>query len=88
MISGQVHIFPFSESQQIWEEIGESNADKDRMLADTERECIEIYRRKVDEAGKAKAQLHQSVAAKEAEVAALVASLGEHSFHSMVYSQY
>ncbi|KAG6486250.1 hypothetical protein ZIOFF_054820 [Zingiber officinale] len=71
------------ELQQIWEEIGESKADKDRMLADAERECIEIYRRKVDEAGKAKAQLHQSVAAKEAEVAALVATLGEHSFHSM-----
>lgn len=47
------------------------------MLLELERECLEIYRRKVDEAANAKARLHQSVAAKEAELATLMASLGE-----------
>ncbi|CAL9117747.1 unnamed protein product [Musa textilis] len=69
------------ELQQIWEEIGESEAEKERMMLQIERECLEIYQRKVDEASKAKAQLHQSVVAKEAEIAALSACLGEHTVH-------
>ncbi|XP_058078302.1 65-kDa microtubule-associated protein 6 [Magnolia sinica] len=70
------------ELQHIWTEIGESEADKDRMLLELEKECLEVYRRKVDEASNAKARLHQSVAVKEAELAALVASLGELNLHS------
>ncbi|CAL9055741.1 65-kDa microtubule-associated protein 6-like isoform X1 [Musa acuminata AAA Group] len=71
-----------NELKHIREEIGESEADKEQMLLEIEKECLEIYTRKVDEASKAKAQLHQSVTAKEAEIAALVASLGEHTVHS------
>lgn len=63
--------------QQIWNDIGESEADKDRMLLELEMECLEVYRRKVEEAANAKARLHQSVALKEAEVATLMAALGE-----------
>lgn len=70
--------------QQIWIDIGESEVDKDRMLLELERECLEVYRRKVNEAANAKARLHQSVAAKEAELATLMASLGEHNLHSPV----
>ena len=54
------------------------------MLLELERECLEVYRRKVDEASNAKARLHQSVAAKEAELATLMASLGELNIHSPV----
>lgn len=54
------------------------------MLSEINRECLQIYQRKLDEASIAKARLHQSVAAKEAELAALVASLGELSIHSKV----
>nr|ADQ43179.1 unknown [Schrenkiella parvula] len=64
------------ELQQIWVEIGESEAEKDRMLMELERECLQIYQRKVDEAANSKARLHQSVAAIEAEVASLMAALG------------
>ncbi|KAJ0987293.1 hypothetical protein J5N97_005649 [Dioscorea zingiberensis] len=70
------------ELQHIWTEIGESEADKDRMLLDIERECLEVYRKKVDEASEAKAWLHQTVIAKEAELAALMATLGEHTMYS------
>lgn len=70
--------------QQIWNDIGESEADKDRMLLELERECLEVYRRKVEEAANAKARLHHSVAAKEAELATLVAALGEVNIHSPV----
>ncbi|KAF5945458.1 hypothetical protein HYC85_015686 [Camellia sinensis] len=70
------------ELQQIWNDIGESEVDKDRMLLELERECLQVYRRKVDEAVNAKARLHQSVAAKEAELATLMAALGELNVHS------
>ncbi|KDP38177.1 hypothetical protein JCGZ_04820 [Jatropha curcas] len=70
------------ELQQIWNDIGESEADKDRMLLELERECLEVYRRKVEEAANAKVRLHQSVAAKEAELATLMAALGELNIHS------
>ncbi|KAL6190402.1 hypothetical protein ACLB2K_036800 [Fragaria x ananassa] len=72
------------ELQQIWTEIGENVADQDRMLLELERECLEVYRRKVDEAANTKARLHQSVAAKEAELATLMAALGELNIDSPI----
>ncbi|CAL5430423.1 unnamed protein product [Camellia sinensis] len=73
--------------QQIWNDIGESEVDKDRMLLELERECLQVYRRKVDEAVNAKARLHQSVAAKEAELATLMAALGELNVHSPIQTE-
>lgn len=54
------------------------------MLLELERECLEVYRRKVDEAANTKARLHQTVAAKEAELATLMATLGELNIQSPV----
>ncbi|CAN4081008.1 unnamed protein product [Withania somnifera] len=75
------------ELQQLWTDIGESEADIDRMLLELERECMEVYRRKVEEAANAKSRLHQSVAAKEAELATLMAALGEHNINSPIQSE-
>ncbi|KAI3717145.1 hypothetical protein L1987_68548 [Smallanthus sonchifolius] len=72
------------ELQQIWMDIGETEAEKDRMLIELEIECLEVYRRKIDEAANTKARLHQSIAAKEAELAALMASLGDHTVQSPI----
>ncbi|XP_065010317.1 65-kDa microtubule-associated protein 7-like [Musa acuminata AAA Group] len=65
------------ELEQIWTEIGESEKEKDHMLVELEKECMQVYRRKVDEARSARARLHQSLVSKEAEVASLMALLGE-----------
>nr|XP_043608072.1 65-kDa microtubule-associated protein 6-like [Erigeron canadensis] len=54
------------------------------MLIELEIECLQVYRRKLDEAANAKARLHQSVAAKEAELATLVASLGDFNVYSLI----
>ncbi|AEE29208.1 hypothetical protein ISN45_At01g014860 [Arabidopsis thaliana x Arabidopsis arenosa] len=70
------------ELQKIWVDIGESDAEKDRMLMELEKECLEIYRRKVDEAANSKAQLHQSLVSIEAEIASLLAALGVFNSHS------
>ncbi|KAL9678626.1 hypothetical protein QQ045_016474 [Rhodiola kirilowii] len=75
------------ELEQIWTDIGETQAEKDRMLLELEKECLEIYRKKVDEAANIKARLHQSVAAKEAELATLLASLGELKINSLIPSE-
>ncbi|MFS8018514.1 putative microtubule-associated protein, MAP65/Ase1/PRC1 [Helianthus anomalus] len=72
------------ELQQIWMDIGETESEKDRMLIELEIECLEVYRRKLDEAANAKARLHQSIAAKEAELAALIASLGDLTIQSPI----
>lgn len=74
----------FGMGQKIWVDIGESDAEKDRMLMELEKECLEIYRRKVDEAANSKAQLHQSLVSIEAEIASLVAALGMLNIHSPV----
>lgn len=74
--------------QQIWMDIGENEAEKDRMLMELERECLEVYRRKVDEAATAKARLHQTVAAKEAELATLIATLGDLNTHFPVNERF
>nr|GMD21811.1 65-kDa microtubule-associated protein 6-like [Ipomoea batatas] len=70
------------ELQQIWTDIGESEAEKHRMLLELDRECLKVYQRKVDETANTKARLHQSIAAKEAELATLMAALGERKINS------
>ena len=61
--------------------MGESDAEKDIMLLELERECLEVYRRKVDQANKCRAQLRQAIADAEAELAAICSSIGEPPVH-------
>ncbi|KAH0452526.1 hypothetical protein IEQ34_019825 [Dendrobium chrysotoxum] len=68
-----------SELEQIWTEIGEGEVEKDKMLLELEMECLQVYRKKVDEACDTRAFLRQSLMTKEAEMAALIGSLGEHN---------
>ena len=62
--------------QQLWGDIGKSREERERMVHELEAECMRVYRRKVDEATGERALLHQSLAASEAEIAALTAALG------------
>lgn len=47
------------------------------MLLQLEQECLEVYRRKVDNASHNRARLHQILANAEGEFAALFSALGE-----------
>ncbi|KAI4302120.1 hypothetical protein MLD38_037906 [Melastoma candidum] len=51
------------------------------MIWELEMQCLQLYQSKVEEAANIKARLHQSVAAKEAELATLLTSLGEPNNH-------
>ncbi|KAL6580505.1 hypothetical protein OROMI_008529 [Orobanche minor] len=69
------------ELQIIWDEVGETDSEKDRMLLELEQECLEVYRRKVDQANRCRAQLRQAIADAEAELAAICSAMGERPVH-------
>lgn len=68
-------------NQIIWDEVGETDAERDKMLLELERECLEVYRRKVDQANRCRAQLRQAIADCEAELAAICSAMGERPVH-------
>ncbi|KAJ4771152.1 Microtubule-associated protein-like [Rhynchospora pubera] len=63
--------------QVIWDEIGQSSADREQVLYDLENECVEVHRRKLDKASQYRAHLHQSLADAKAELAAICSAMGE-----------
>ncbi|KAG0572887.1 hypothetical protein KC19_VG132100 [Ceratodon purpureus] len=63
--------------QHIFDEDGESDSERDKMLLQLEQECLEVYRRKVDSASQNRARLHQTLACAEGEFAALFSALGK-----------
>ncbi|XP_057949573.1 65-kDa microtubule-associated protein 8 isoform X2 [Malania oleifera] len=67
------------ELQMIWDEVGEDQFEREKVLLDLEQECLEVYRRKVDTANTSRARLHQELADSEAEFTHLLLSLGERS---------
>ncbi|XP_020539267.1 65-kDa microtubule-associated protein 8 isoform X2 [Jatropha curcas] len=67
------------ELQMIWDEVGEDQFEREKVLLDLEQECLEVYRRKVDSANISRARLHQELAESEAEFTHLLLSLGERS---------
>ncbi|PNX93025.1 microtubule-associated protein MAP65-3-like, partial [Trifolium pratense] len=69
------------ELQTIWDEIGEAEPDRDRMLFELEQQCLEVYRRKVDQANRSRAQLKQAIAHCEAELAGICSAMGERPVH-------
>ncbi|PHT93576.1 hypothetical protein T459_01458 [Capsicum annuum] len=71
-----------SEMQKIWDEMGESDIERDKMLFELQQECLEVYRRKVNQASRCRAQLQQAVAGSEAELAKICTALGEQSSYS------
>ncbi|XP_010252611.1 PREDICTED: 65-kDa microtubule-associated protein 1 [Nelumbo nucifera] len=66
--------------QQIWDEVGESDEERDKMLLQLEQECLDVYKRKVDQAAKSRAQLLQALADAKSELSSLLSALGEKTF--------
>ncbi|KAH7331456.1 hypothetical protein KP509_20G034400 [Ceratopteris richardii] len=66
-----------NELQSIWDEVGETDEERDHMLLELEQECLEVYRRKVDKANRSRASLHQMLADMHSEVVAFATALGE-----------
>ncbi|KAG1364260.1 Microtubule-associated protein, MAP65/Ase1/PRC1 [Cocos nucifera] len=69
--------------QLIWNEVGESDEERDKVLLQLEQECLDVYKRKVDQASKSRALLLQALADSRLELARLLSALGEKSFVGM-----
>lgn len=68
----------------IWDEVGEDQFDREKVLLNLEQECLEVYRKKVDGANVSRARLHQELAEAEAEFTHLLLCLGERSLPGRV----
>ncbi|XWS09743.1 hypothetical protein CRYUN_Cryun39dG0015700 [Craigia yunnanensis] len=66
--------------QEIWDEVGESDEERDKMLLQIEQECLDVYKRKAEQAAKSRAQLLQALSDAKLELSTLVSALGDKSF--------
>uniref|UniRef100_A0A2P2MAF3 65-kDa microtubule-associated protein 1-like n=1 Tax=Rhizophora mucronata TaxID=61149 RepID=A0A2P2MAF3_RHIMU len=69
--------------QEIWDEVGETDEDRDKMLLQIEQECLDVYKKKVEQAAKSRAQLLEALSDAKIELARLLSALGEKSFVGM-----
>ncbi|KAL9814384.1 putative microtubule-associated protein, MAP65/Ase1/PRC1 [Arabidopsis thaliana] len=65
--------------QEIWDEVGESDDERDKLLLQIEQECLDVYKRKVEQAAKSRAELLQTLSDANAELSSLTMSLGDKS---------
>lgn len=70
--------------QQIWDEVGESDDERDKILLQLEQECLDVYRRKVDLAVKSRAHLLQTLADARVELNNLLSAFGEKTYVGIV----
>lgn len=56
------------------------------MLLEIEQECLDVYKKKVEQAAKSRSQLMEALSDAKIELASLLSALGEKSFVGMVSS--
>ncbi|KAK8919270.1 65-kDa microtubule-associated protein 1 [Platanthera zijinensis] len=64
-------------STVLWDEIGETDHERDRMILRLEQDCLNVYRKKVDQERKHKSDLVQALSEGEAEIAKIISVLGD-----------
>ena len=65
-------------NQIIWDEVGETDTDSDKILLELEQECLEVYQRKVDQANRCR---RQAIADVKADLAAICSAMRERPIH-------
>lgn len=70
--------------QDIWDEVGESDEERDKMLLQIEQDCLDVYKRKVEQAANSRAQLLQALSDDKVELSNLLSALGERSSAEIV----
>ncbi|KAK3129064.1 hypothetical protein QOZ80_6BG0470980 [Eleusine coracana subsp. coracana] len=63
--------------QLVWDEVGESDEDRDKVLYELDQECLDVYKRKVDQATNSRDLLIQALDDSKIELARLLSALGE-----------
>lgn len=70
--------------QKIWDEVGETDEERDKMLLQLEHDCLDVYKRKVDQAVKSRAHLLQTLADARVVLTNLLSALGEKTYDEIV----
>lgn len=79
-----ISFFIFWDCQLVWDEVGESDEDRDKVLFQLDQECLDVYKRKVDQALKSRDLLLQALDYSKMELARLASALGEKSIATSV----
>ncbi|KAG2319294.1 hypothetical protein Bca52824_012507 [Brassica carinata] len=66
--------------QEIWDEVGESDEERDKLLLQIEEECLNVYKKKVELAAKSRAELLQTLSDANVELSNLTTALGDKSY--------
>lgn len=74
--------------QLIWDEVGERDFERDNMLLQLGQECLEVCRRKVDDASENRARLRRTLARAQGEFAAPSSARGEPTLSLRVSSSF
>ncbi|EMS55811.1 hypothetical protein TRIUR3_20200 [Triticum urartu] len=69
---------------ELWGEIGPDELERDRMILQLEEDCLNVYRKKVEQTRKQKADLLQAMSLGEAEIEKILSALGERESFSRV----
>lgn len=70
--------------QEIWDEVGESDEERDKLLLQIEEECLNVYKHKVELAAKSRAELLQTLSDANVELSNLTTALGDKSYIGIV----
>jgi protein regulator of cytokinesis 1 len=70
--------------QELWGEIGQDELERDRMILHLEEDCLNVYRKKVEQTRKQKADLLQAMSLGEADIEKILSALGERESFSKV----
>lgn len=65
------------ELQELWGEIGQDEMKRDRMILQLEEDCLNVYKQKVNQTRKQKADLLQELSLGEADIDKILSALGE-----------
>ncbi|XP_042034041.1 uncharacterized protein LOC121780469 isoform X2 [Salvia splendens] len=63
--------------QEIWDEVGETNEERDKVLLRLDRDCLDVYKREFDQAVKSRAHLLHTLADAKDKLTNLLSLLGE-----------
>lgn len=76
--------YTFLSMQQIWDEVGQTDDEWHEILLQMDRECLDVYKRKVGQAVKSRAHLLEALADAKIELCRLLAALGEKTYAGIV----
>ncbi|KAF0922763.1 hypothetical protein E2562_001152 [Oryza meyeriana var. granulata] len=72
------------ELQVLWGEIGQNEAERDRMILQLEEDCLNVYKKKVEQTRKQKEDLIEALSFGESDIDKILSALGERESFSRV----